>query len=78
MDGIAVGKDGINTELDSNLISPATDFNLISFNDVVFMSPALESILTPAGARISNLRVGDSNLKTKIKYLLIKNLCDFV
>lgn len=50
-------------ELDSNLISPATDFSLMSFKDLDLMSPALDSIFIPAGARISNVLVGDSSLK---------------
>lgn len=61
-EGMAVGRRGIRTVLDSSLISPATDSILMSFRDMALMWPALDSMLMPPGARISKVLVADSNL----------------
>lgn len=62
VEGIAVGNVGISIELDSSLISPASDLSWMSFNESVFMAPALDSKTMPDGPRTSRELVGDSNL----------------
>lgn len=59
---MAVGSVGINTELDSKRISPATDLSCISLRDRAFIEPALDSSRMPDGPRTSRELVGDSNL----------------